>query len=73
MKPLTVKDIRELIEDLSDDAVVTYERIEDSYFHNNNWKLEAVEDYSMPGSKDYYIEGCTAFIQDGKLRISAHY
>lgn len=79
MLPLTVKDLREVLRNLSDDIIISYERIEDVYFDDHNWDIERVSDSSDPGSHDKYTdeyinaEVCWYDELKNKLRISAHY
>jgi hypothetical protein len=36
---MTVKELKEAIENLPDDAIVYYQRIEDVYFEKHNWNV----------------------------------
>lgn len=36
---LTVGEIKELIKNLPDDGIIFLEKVEDFYFHENNWTL----------------------------------
>lgn len=41
---LTVKSLKEILEDAPDDAIICTERVEDEYFEKHNWKTENVFD-----------------------------
>lgn len=75
MLPLTVGDIRKVLQDLPDNTLISYERVEDEYFDNLNWSVEKVPDSSLPGFHDEYIAAEVCWYDEPKntLRISAHY
>ena len=78
MLPLTVGDLRKILADdsISDDDLVSYERIEDACFDNTHgWSSEPVEDSLMPDYPDEYIDASIVWYDKdkNKLRITAHY
>lgn len=74
---MTVGRLREAIEGLPDDALVLYERIEDSYFGDDRdatgWNL--VEKPDEYGDSSYYILAFTPvrYRDDDNLYITAHF
>lgn len=50
---LTIKKLKEMIQDLPDDGLVLVQRIEDFYFENNNWGVILKEGESYHYSKKW--------------------
>lgn len=74
---LTVGQLRQVIQNLPDEAKVYYERIEDVYFNKYGWvsdKLIPVyPDGEADDIKDEYLRAWCAFNRDGDVCITAHY
>ncbi len=74
---LTVGQLRRTLADLPDDAVVYYERIEDSYFKaGTGWTTLTLPDEEDSGGLDRnMIPAFTSFRRndDNALYITAHY
>lgn len=80
MGHLTVRELRRVIAPMRDDAIVSYERIEDSYFTKHGWKPSLTIPEGDPLYADInneYIHGfcCWKYEKDNQqyLLISAHY
>jgi hypothetical protein len=77
---LTVKRLREQIKDLPDDTPVMYQRIEDVYFQEHNWKTVALpwEPWQEGAETSDFIGAFSAYVTEGAdgkpvLCIHAHY
>tara|TARA_B100001245_G_C22893021_1_gene430416 strand:+ start:1486 stop:1725 length:240 start_codon:yes stop_codon:yes gene_type:complete len=74
---LTVGALRAVIEDMPDETKVYYERIQDAYFDEYEWKPDKLirTDYTEPedNMNDEYIRAFCAFKEGGDLHITAHF
>ena len=77
---MTIKRLKEAIEDLPDDGKIFYERIEDSYFEKHGWS--SGETYRQKPSCDWpgeFDEFTMVWChirykeKDGNLYLTAHY
>ena len=70
---MTIKELKELIEDLPDDGIVFYERIEDKYFNERGWReyTQSVDD----DASRRFVKAFTGGYSKNKkhLLITAHY
>ena len=68
MKNMTVRELKEKLENVPDDAVVYYQRIEDHYFETGGWETTEIDtsDYVKAFTAKCH-EDSNAFV------VNAHY
>ena len=73
---MTVKDLKKALENVPDDCLVVYQRIEDIYFEENGWLAKAIELSWEENINSLYIPAFSAY-QHHKDKdifvINAHY
>lgn len=73
---MTIKQLKSAIQDLPDDGLVLYQRIEDVYFDNHHWDESSIlkPDPLYPEAFDQYVItwGSTKYDNEN-LYITAHY
>lgn len=75
---LTVGRLKEVLQELSDDTPVYYERVEDVYFNKYSWKadLKVPDDFDKRIKSEYLRAFCAYRYEDKDkptLCITAHY
>ena len=73
---MQVSDLRRALEHFPDDAIVSYERIEDLYFEKHGWETVEVPDEHPTDPPRHFIDAFTAIVPHNdktRLLITAHY
>lgn len=74
----TVKQLRDKLQNLPDDAIVCIERVEDVYFEKHGWTTERKVFQYIDGEpydyNDYFNAFCSTYLkEENRLVILAHY